>query len=136
MTPYKGIEVYKLTCWTQGPVMLQALNLLENLDVQPMGYNSARYLHAIYQVMNLAFADRDFYYGDPDFPPVEPIRGLLSKEYAKQRAGQINWIATTRPSLPATLIRSKVRPTLSPPCWRNGPSAPLPNQPRHRRRRR
>jgi gamma-glutamyltranspeptidase/glutathione hydrolase len=65
--------------------MLQALNLLEPLDLQAMGYNSARYLHTIYQAMNLAFADRDFYYGDPDFPPVSPIRGLLSKDYARER---------------------------------------------------
>ncbi|TMQ00194.1 MAG: gamma-glutamyltransferase family protein [Verrucomicrobia bacterium] len=91
MTTYKGIEVYKLTCWTQGPVLLEALNLLENLEVQPMGYDSARYLHALYQVMNLAYADRDFYYGDPDFPPEEPIRPLLSKEYAKQRFKLIDW---------------------------------------------
>ena len=90
-TTYKDIEVYKLTCWTQGPVMLQALNLLENLDLQPMGYDSARYLHALYQVMNLAYADRDFYYGDPDFPPIEPIRPLLSKEYAKERLKLIDW---------------------------------------------
>jgi gamma-glutamyltranspeptidase / glutathione hydrolase len=55
-----------------------------------MGYNSARYINTIYQAMSLAFADRDFYYGDPYFPPEEPIRGLLSKEYAKQRAGQLN----------------------------------------------
>jgi gamma-glutamyltranspeptidase/glutathione hydrolase len=82
---YRGIEVYKLTCWTQGPVMLQALNLLEPFDLRSMGYNSARYIHTLYQVMNLAFADRDFYYGDPDFPPTEPIRGLLTKEYARQR---------------------------------------------------
>jgi gamma-glutamyltranspeptidase/glutathione hydrolase len=90
-TTYKGVEVYKLTHWTQGPAMLQALNILENFDLKAMGYNSTRYVHTIYQAMNLAFADRDFYYGDPDFPPAEPIRGLLSKEYAKQRAGQINW---------------------------------------------
>ena len=90
-TSYKGITVYKLTCWTQGPVMLQTLNLLENLDLQSMGYNSARYLHAIYQAMNLAFADRDFYYGDPDFPPEEPIQTLLSKSYAKERLKQIDW---------------------------------------------
>jgi gamma-glutamyltranspeptidase/glutathione hydrolase len=87
---YKGIEVYKLTHWTQGPAMLQALNILENFDLRSMGYNSARYIHTIYQTMNLAFADRDFYYGDPYFPPAEPIRGLLSKDYAKQRAKQIN----------------------------------------------
>ena len=85
-TTYKGIDVYKLDVWTQGPAMLQALNILEGVDLKGMGYNSARYIHAIYQAMNLAFADRDFYYGDPDFPPAEPTKGLLSKEYAKQRA--------------------------------------------------
>jgi gamma-glutamyltranspeptidase/glutathione hydrolase len=90
-TTYKGIEVFKLTHWTQGPVMLQALNLLENVDLQPMGYNSARYIHAIYQAMNLAYADRDFYYGDPDFPPEEPIAGLLSKDYARERFKLIDW---------------------------------------------
>ncbi|SEU39111.1 gamma-glutamyltransferase family protein [Stigmatella erecta] len=90
-TDYKGIEVYKLTTWVQGPVLLQALNILEGQDLKGMGYNSARYIHALYQAMNLAFADRDFYYGDPYFPPEEPIRGLLSKEYAKQRAKLISW---------------------------------------------
>jgi gamma-glutamyltranspeptidase/glutathione hydrolase len=82
---YKGIEVYKLTTWVQSPVMLQALNLLENLDLRSMGYNSARYIHTVYQAMNLAYADRDFYYGDPYFPPAEPIHGLLSKDYARAR---------------------------------------------------
>lgn len=90
-TTYRGIEVYKLTHWTQGPAMLQALNILENVDLKGMGYNSSRYIHTIYQAMNLAFADRDFYYGDSYFPPTEPIVGLLSKDYAKQRAKQINW---------------------------------------------
>ena len=55
--------------------MLQALNILENVDLKAMGYNSARYMHTVYQAMNLAFADRDFYYGDPAFPPEEPIAG-------------------------------------------------------------
>jgi gamma-glutamyltranspeptidase/glutathione hydrolase len=91
MTDYKGIEVYKLTSWVQGPVLLQALNILENVDLQSMGYNSTRYIHTLYQAMNLAFADRDFYYGDPYVEPVEPIQGLLSKEYARQRFEQINW---------------------------------------------
>jgi gamma-glutamyltranspeptidase/glutathione hydrolase len=88
-TSYKGIDVYKLTVWTQGPVMLQALNILENFDLRAMGFNSAGYIHTIYQAMNLAFADRDFYYGDPYVPPEEPVRGLLSKEYARQRAQTI-----------------------------------------------
>ncbi|WP_376693071.1 gamma-glutamyltransferase family protein [Wenzhouxiangella sp. EGI_FJ10409] len=84
-TDYRGIDVYKLTTWTQGPVMLQALNILEGFDLKAMGYNSQRYIHTLYQAMNLAFADRDFYYGDPYMPPDEPVEGLLSKEYAAER---------------------------------------------------
>ncbi len=79
-TTYRGIDVYKLTVWTQGPSMLQALNILENFDLKSMGYNSARYIHTLYQAMSLAFADRDFYYGDPYFPPEEPVAGLMSNE--------------------------------------------------------
>jgi gamma-glutamyltranspeptidase / glutathione hydrolase len=87
---YKGIDVYKLSQWTQGPAMLQALNILENFDLKGMRYNSAQYIHTVYQAMNLSFADRDFYYGDPYFAPEEPIKGLLNKDYAKQRAKLIN----------------------------------------------
>src|SRR6266542_767915 len=90
-TNYKGIEVYKLPIWQQGAAMLQSLNILENTDVRAMGYNSPKYMHTIYQTMNLAFADRDFYYGDPYFAPEEPVRGLMSKDYAKQRFSEINW---------------------------------------------
>jgi gamma-glutamyltranspeptidase / glutathione hydrolase len=90
-TNYRGIDVYKLTSWTQGPVLLQALNLLEQLELRAMGYNSSRYVHALYQAMNLAFADRDFYYGDPTFPPATPLAGLLSKEYAMERLRQVDW---------------------------------------------
>ncbi|MBP1595743.1 MAG: Gamma-glutamyltransferase [Acidobacteria bacterium] len=90
-TTYKGIEVYKLNCWQQGPVLLQALNILEGIDLKAMGYNSPKYMHTLYQVMNLAYADRDFYYGDPYVPPEEPMKGLLSKEYAAERRKLINW---------------------------------------------
>lgn len=90
MTSYKGIDVYKLQEWTQGPALLQALNILENFDLKAMGYNSAEYIHTLYQTMNLAFADRDFYYGDPYFTPRPPIKGLLSKAYAQERAKLIN----------------------------------------------
>jgi gamma-glutamyltranspeptidase / glutathione hydrolase len=89
-TRYKGIDVYKLDVWTQGPALLQALNILEELDLRGMGYNSARYVHTVSQAMNMAFADRDFYYGDIYFPPEEPTKGLLSKEYARQRRAQMN----------------------------------------------
>ena len=84
-TTYKDIDIYKLTTWVQSPVLLQSLNMVENLDVKSMGFNSTNYIHNLYQVMNLSFADRDFYYGDPYFEPKEPIQGLLSKEYAKER---------------------------------------------------
>jgi gamma-glutamyltranspeptidase/glutathione hydrolase len=93
MTTYRGIEVYKLAQWTQGPALLQALNIVEQMDLKSMGYNSVRYVHALYQAMNLAFADRDFYYGDSYFPPEEPMRGLLSKDYARARYGGIDWDA-------------------------------------------
>lgn len=89
-TSYRGIDVYKLTTWTQGPVLLQTLNILENFDVAGMGYNSTRYIHTLYQAMNLAYADRDFYYGDPYLPPEEPVTGLLSKDYARKRAAEID----------------------------------------------
>ncbi|HSJ07239.1 MAG TPA: gamma-glutamyltransferase [Longimicrobiales bacterium] len=90
-TNYRGVEVYKLTHWTQGPALLQALNILETMDLKSMGYNSARYIHALYQAMNLAFADRDFYYGDPNQEHQTPIRGLLSRAYARDRAATIGW---------------------------------------------
>ena len=90
MIDYKGIEVYKLTHWVQGPAMLQSLNMLEEFNLKSMGYNSTRYIHTLYQVMSMAFADRDFYYGDPYFPPEEPIKGLLSKKYALSRIKEID----------------------------------------------
>jgi gamma-glutamyltranspeptidase / glutathione hydrolase len=97
---YKGIEVYKLQQWTQGPAMLQALNILENFDLKSMGFNSARYIHTVTQAMQLSFADRDFYYGDPYYAPQEPLKGLLSKEYAKERARLIDPAKNLSPALP------------------------------------
>lgn len=88
---YKGTEVYKLQQWTQGPSMLQALNILENFNLKDMGYNSSRYINTVYQSMSLAFADRDFYYGDPYVTTGQPMKGLLSKEYAKERAKLISF---------------------------------------------
>jgi gamma-glutamyltranspeptidase/glutathione hydrolase len=97
---YKGIQVFKLAQWTQGPSMLQALNILENFDLKSMGYNSAQYIHTVCQAMHLAFADRDFYYGDPYMAPEEPMKGLLSKEYARERAKLINPARNLSPALP------------------------------------
>ncbi len=83
-TTYRGIDVYKVGFWSQGPVLLQTLNLLEAYDVQALGHNTAPYLHLLAEAMKLAFADREWYYADPDFVGV-PDRGLLSKEYAAER---------------------------------------------------
>ncbi len=90
MVEYKGVKVYKLQEWTQGPTLLQSLQILKNFDLKAMGYNSPEYMHTLYQTMNLTFADRDFYYGDPYFQPTSPIKGLLSEAYGKARALEID----------------------------------------------
>lgn len=112
---YKGIDVYKLSQWTQGPMMLQALNMLENIDLKSMGFNSTRYIHTITQVMNLTFADRDFYYGDPYRAPEEPMQGLLSKDYAKERVKSINWERNDNKAAPGDPypFEGKVNPYLN-----------------------
>lgn len=99
-TSYKGVEVYKMQQWTQGPLLLQALNMLENFDLKSMGYNSPKYIHTLYQVLNKCYADRDFYYGDPYKLPLEPMKGLLSKEYAKSRVLTIDSLQNERTAAP------------------------------------
>lgn len=85
---YRGYEVYKTGFFAQGPAMLEMLNVLEGYDLQAMKHNSADYIHTLTEAMKLAFADRDRYYGDPDFVGV-PIE-LLSKNYAAMRRGLID----------------------------------------------
>src|SRR5205807_534441 len=84
MGTYRGYEVYKPGFWTQGPVMIEALNLLEGYDLKAMGHNSPQYLHTVVEAVKLAFADRDQYYGDPKFSKI-PEETLLSKDYAAER---------------------------------------------------
>ncbi|HUQ85997.1 MAG TPA: gamma-glutamyltransferase family protein [Vicinamibacterales bacterium] len=88
-TTYRGYTVYKHGFGSQGPVLLQALNILENFDLHAMGYASADYLHTVTEALKLAYADRDSYYADPAFVQV-PAEGLLSKAYAKERAALID----------------------------------------------
>ena len=83
-TTYRGYEVFKPGFWTQGPVMIEVLNLLEGFDLRAMGHNSPQYLHTVVEAVKLAFADRDRYYGDPKFSRI-PEEILLSKEYAAER---------------------------------------------------
>lgn len=88
-TSYRGFKVYKPGFWSQGPVMLQALNILEGYDLRPLGYNSTEYVHKLVEALKLAYADRDTYYGDPKFVLV-PAERLLSKEYAAERRKDIS----------------------------------------------
>ena len=81
---YRGYDVYKCDTWTQGPVMLQQLNLLEGYDLETLGHNSVDYLHTYIECAKLAFADREQYYADPDFAEV-PLQRLISKRYAYER---------------------------------------------------
>jgi gamma-glutamyltranspeptidase/glutathione hydrolase len=81
---YRGIDVYKLPFWSQGPVMLEMLNLLEGYDLASLRHNTADYVHLVAEAAKLAYADREQYYGDPAFVKV-PSQGLLSKDYAKER---------------------------------------------------
>ncbi|NOY87382.1 MAG: gamma-glutamyltransferase family protein [Deltaproteobacteria bacterium] len=83
-TTYRGYEVFKCGPWTQGPVFLQQLNLLEGYDLCSMGHNSPEYIHLLTEVAKLAFADREEYYGDPDFVHV-PLDILLDKGYSTER---------------------------------------------------
>ncbi len=81
---YRGFQVYKAGFWTAGPAMLETLNLLEGYDLKGMGHNSPEYVHTVIEAIKLALADRDRYYGDPDFVKI-PMTELLSKEYAALR---------------------------------------------------
>jgi gamma-glutamyltranspeptidase/glutathione hydrolase len=83
-TTYRGYTIDKPGFWTQGPVMLEALNILEGYDLKAMGHNSPQYLHTVVEAVKLAFADRDRYYGDPKFSKI-PEETLLSKDYAAER---------------------------------------------------
>ncbi len=87
---YKGVDVYECPPNSQGFVMLQALNLLEGMNVRYMRHNSAPYLHAVTESLKLAFADRNKYVADPKFTPDIPMREMLSKEYAAIRRGLIH----------------------------------------------
>ena len=88
-TSFLGHEIHGQRTWTQSAVLMQAINILENFDLRAMGHNSTAYIHTVSQALNLAFADRQAYYGDPDFAEV-PIDGLLSKEYARERAAIVD----------------------------------------------
>ena len=97
-TSFHGYEIYGQNTWTQGPVLMQTLNMLENFDLKSMGHNSPAYIHTVTEAIKLSFGDREAHYGDPDFSTI-PIDGLLSKEYAAERARLID-LETSYPAQP------------------------------------
>ena len=116
---YRDYTVYKPGFWSQGPVLLQALAILEGFDLAAMGHNSPEYLHTVVEAMKLAFADRDRYYGDPKFSEI-PAARLLSKEYAAGR----------RPLIDAAQASSEHRPgNLLPPLHLSSGGAETREQP-------
>jgi gamma-glutamyltranspeptidase/glutathione hydrolase len=90
---FHGYEVYKPGFWSQGPSLIEALNILESYDLPAMRLNSTEYIHTLVEALKLAYADRDTYYGDPKFAEV-PMKRLLSKEYAAERRKQIGSLAS------------------------------------------
>ncbi|MGH9903124.1 MAG: gamma-glutamyltransferase family protein, partial [Pyrinomonadaceae bacterium] len=112
---YRGYEVYKAGFWTQGPAMVETLNILEGFDLRAMGHNSADYVHTLTEAMKLGFADRDRYYGDPLFVKI-PERQLLSKDYAAVRRSLINGDRASLEQLPGdpaqmkALLAERTRP--------------------------
>ncbi|HTK87803.1 MAG TPA: gamma-glutamyltransferase, partial [Nitrospiraceae bacterium] len=83
-TEYRGYQVFKAGFWTQGPALLETLNMLEGFDLKKMGHNSPAYIHTLAEALKLGLADRDRYYGDPNFVKI-PMSELLSKQYAALR---------------------------------------------------
>src|SRR5262245_39879686 len=111
---YRGYEVYKCGPWSQGPVFLQQLRLLEGYDLRTLGHNSATYIHTVTEASKLAFADREAYYGDPDFVHV-PIQELLSEPYTSARRTLIDPDRASLALRPGDPVNAK-------PLWsRQGP---------------
>ena len=119
---YRGITVHKCQPWSQGPVFLQQLRLLEGFDLRAMGHNSPDYIHTLIEAAKLAFADREAYYGDPDFTPV-PLDGLLAPRYAELRRGLIDPARASRdlrPGDPRAMRALLDAPAAAPRSWGPG----------------
>ena len=115
-TTFAGHEICTQSTWTQAAVLLQALNMLEYVDLRALGHNSPAYIHTVTEVLKLAFADRERYYGDPNFAAV-PIAGLLSKAYAAERVKLVG--AQACPALPDPGDPARPGATVAPatPPW-------------------
>jgi len=114
---YHGYEVFKAGPWSQAPVFLQQLRLLEGFDLSALDHAGAEHIHLVTECAKLAFADREAWYGDPDFADV-PLSSLLSRDYATERRRLVGKEASSelRPGSPGGLEPRLPHPT---------PDAPL-----------
>jgi len=114
---YKGLTVHKCGPWSQGPVFLQQLSILKGFDLRSLGHNSSRYIHVVVEASKLAFADREHFYGDPEFADV-PLGTLLSDEYADERRRLISLEKASLELRPGDLgsLRSGEEHASSPSC--------------------
>src|SRR6266852_5706087 len=120
---YRGYEIYKTGFWAQGPMMIEVLNLLEGYNLKKIGQNSPEYIHTVTEALKLGFADRDRFYGDPDFVKI-PTQQLLSKDYAAMRRSLIdgqNASLLQRPGDPANM-----KPLLASASQISSNAAPVP----------
>lgn len=116
---YRGLTVHKCSTWCQGAVLLQQLKLLEGFDLAAMGHNSADYIHTVIECAKLSFADRNAYYGDPDFVEV-PLARLLSSAYADERRKLVDAARASledRPGGDVTVARREPTPADRDPHW-------------------
>src|SRR5258706_1107700 len=120
---YRGYEVYKTGFWAQGPMMIEVLNLLEGYDLKKMGQNSPQYIHTVTEALKLGFADRDRFYGDPDFVKI-PTQQLLSKDYAAMRRSLIDGQKASLSQRPGD--PTNMKPLLASAAQISYQSAPLP----------
>jgi gamma-glutamyltranspeptidase/glutathione hydrolase len=132
---YHGCEVFKAGPWSQAPVFLQQLRLLEGFDLGGMEQAGAEWVHTITECAKLAFADREAWYGDPDFAEV-PLAELLSREYAEERRELLGGEASPElrpgspgghaPRLPEPPERAPVAPGVGEPTRLEAPAAKPP----------
>lgn len=106
-TNFRGIDVYKVGFWSQSPAFLENLNILEGFDLKSMGHNSPNYIHTVVETMKLGFADRDAYFGDPDFSPM-PAQ-LIAKAYANVRRPLIDPQEASSKHIPGDPAHSQAR---------------------------
>ncbi len=123
---YRGYEIYKPGFWSQGPVMIEALNLLEGYDLKGMGHNSPDYVHTLIEAIKLAFADRDRYYGDPRVVRVPGLE-LISKDYAAVRRSLIDPRRASLEQRPGDPVNKRALVALSERA-ETGPSSVPPDE--------